>query len=136
MHLAAASMGLATQWVTIHVEEGFKKVLGVPDVMSLYLIIPVGYPDVPPKEGVRRPLSEIVHRDKYDMSKHMTNRQIVDYIYFMSEGVVIASGTPDDIRASGETFVHQFVYGEMDGPVAFHYPASDLREDIFAQAAA
>lgn len=62
--------------------------------------------------------------------------QIVDYVYFMSEGVVIAQGTPDDIRASGETFVHQFVFGEKDGPVAFHYPARDLREDIYAEAAA
>ena len=33
-------MGLGTQWVTIHIAEGFKKVLGVPDVMTLYLIIP------------------------------------------------------------------------------------------------
>ena len=62
--------------------------------------------------------------------------QIVDYVYFMSAGVVIAQGTPEDLRASEETFVHQFVYGEMDGPVAFHYPARELREDIFAEAAA
>jgi 5,6-dimethylbenzimidazole synthase len=81
MHLAAATMGLGTQWVTIHIEEGFKKVLNVPDVMTLYLIIPVGYPDVPPKEGVRRPLDEIVHTNTYDRSKHMTNQQIVDYVY-------------------------------------------------------
>ena len=56
MHLAAASLGLATQWVSIHVQEPFKKVLGVPDLMMLYLIIPVGYPAVEPSEGVRRPL--------------------------------------------------------------------------------
>jgi phospholipid/cholesterol/gamma-HCH transport system ATP-binding protein len=62
--------------------------------------------------------------------------QIVDYIYFMSEGVVIAQGTPEQIRASGEKFVHQFVYGEVDGPVAFHYPAADLHDDLFAEAAA
>jgi phospholipid/cholesterol/gamma-HCH transport system ATP-binding protein len=61
--------------------------------------------------------------------------QIVDYVYFMADGVVIAQGTPDEIRASGEKFVHQFVYGEMDGPVAFHYPAPEIREDMFAAAA-
>ncbi|OGA19972.1 MAG: ABC transporter ATP-binding protein [Betaproteobacteria bacterium RIFCSPLOWO2_12_FULL_63_13] len=60
---------------------------------------------------------------------------IVDYVYFMSEGVIIAQGTPDEIRASEDSFVHQFVYGETHGPVAFHYPATDLREDIFAEAA-
>jgi len=59
--------------------------------------------------------------------------QIVDYVYFMSEGAVIAPGTPDEIRASGDAFVHQFVHGEADGPVAFHYPARELREDMLAE---
>ena len=61
--------------------------------------------------------------------------QIVDYVYFMSEGVVIARGTAEEIRASGEAFVHQFVHGEADGPVAFDYPARELREDLLAEAA-
>lgn len=81
IHLAAASMGLGTQWVTVHIEDGYKRILKVPDVMSVYLIIPVGYPDVEPKEGVRRPLEEVVHHNQYDMSKHMSNREIVQYIY-------------------------------------------------------
>ncbi|MEK7230367.1 MAG: nitroreductase family protein [Candidatus Binatota bacterium] len=81
MHLAAASMGLGTQWVTIHIEEGFKKILDIPNVMTLYLIIPIGYPNVEPKEGVRRPLAEIVHYNKYERSKFMSNEQIVEYIY-------------------------------------------------------
>jgi phospholipid/cholesterol/gamma-HCH transport system ATP-binding protein len=58
--------------------------------------------------------------------------QMVDYVYFMSEGAIVAQGTPDDIRASGDAFVHQFVYGETDGPVAFQYPAPDYRADLFA----
>ncbi len=33
------------------------------------------------KEGVRRPLSEIVHHNRYDRSKFMSNEQIVEYIY-------------------------------------------------------
>jgi hypothetical protein len=53
-------------------EEGFKKVLDVPDVMSLYLIIPISDPDVSPKEGVRCSLTEIFHSNKYDRSKHMS----------------------------------------------------------------
>ena len=80
IHLAAAAMGLGTQWVTIHIEEPFKRVLNVPDVLTFYSIIPVGYPDVPPKQGVRRPLAEIVHYDRYDLSKHMSHRQVIDYI--------------------------------------------------------
>jgi len=49
--------------------------------------------------------------------------KIVDYVYFISEGRVEAEGTPDEIRASDLPFVHQFVHGEEDGPVPFHYPA-------------
>lgn len=81
MHLAAASLGLATQWVTIHLQEPFKRILGVPDLLMLYLIIPVGYPAVEPMRGVRRDLEEMVHHDHYEMSKYMTNQQAIDYLY-------------------------------------------------------
>jgi len=50
---------------------------------------------------------------------------VVDYVYFMAAGRVIAQGKPAEIRASTEPFVRQFVNGELDGPVPFHYPAPD-----------
>ncbi len=50
--------------------------------------------------------------------------KIVDYIYFIADGVIKAEGTPDEIRASDKPFVRQFVHGEMDGPIPFHYPAA------------
>jgi phospholipid/cholesterol/gamma-HCH transport system ATP-binding protein len=56
--------------------------------------------------------------------------QIVDYVYFMADGGIIAHGTPDELRHSDHPFVHQFIHGEMDGPVRFHYPAKDLAEDL------
>ena len=56
--------------------------------------------------------------------------KIVDYIYFISEGVIVAEGTPDEIRASDKPFVRQFVHGEMDGPVPFHYPAPAYQQDL------
>lgn len=55
---------------------------------------------------------------------------IVDYIYFVSGGQVVAQGTPDEIRASADPFVHQFVHAEPDGPVAFDYPAPALRGEF------
>lgn len=55
---------------------------------------------------------------------------IVDYVYFVSDGAIVAQGTPDEIRASTAPFVHQFVYGEEDGPVPFHYPAPELERDL------
>lgn len=80
MHVAAAAMGLGTQWVTLQIEDGFKRVLNIPDVMTVYTIIPVGYPDVTPKKGQRRPLAEMLHYNKYNRSKYMSNRQILEYI--------------------------------------------------------
>ena len=52
--------------------------------------------------------------------------QIVDYIYFVSDGRIVARGTPDEIRNSRDPFVHQFVHAEADGPVPFHYPAPPI----------
>ena len=57
--------------------------------------------------------------------------QIVDYVYFMADGKVVAEGTPDEIRASDKAYVHQFVWGEMDGPVPFQYPSAPYREQIY-----
>ena len=58
---------------------------------------------------------------------------LVDYVYFMSDGAVVAEGSPADIRASSDEFVHQFVYGESDGPVPFHYPAPAYGQDLLAE---
>lgn len=52
--------------------------------------------------------------------------QIVDYIYFVSDGRIVAQGTPDEIRAATDPWVHQFIWAEADGPVPFHYPARPM----------
>ena len=70
--------------------------------------------------------SVVVTHDVYESLK------IVDYLYFVSEGRIIAQGTPDEVRESTDPFVRQFVDGETDGPVPFHYPAPAYREEIFA----
>src|SRR4051812_48949750 len=55
---------------------------------------------------------------------------VVDYVYFMAAGKVIAQGRPDEVRNSGEPFVNQFVNGRPDGPVPFHYPAPEYGADL------
>jgi phospholipid/cholesterol/gamma-HCH transport system ATP-binding protein len=55
---------------------------------------------------------------------------VVDYVHFMAAGRVIARGTPDEIRASPEPFVNQFVNGKPDGPVPFHYAAPEYTADL------
>jgi phospholipid/cholesterol/gamma-HCH transport system ATP-binding protein len=59
---------------------------------------------------------------------------IVDYIYFVSQGRIVAEGTPDEIRASNDPFVHQFVHAEPDGPVHFDYPAPPVRQEFLSEA--
>jgi phospholipid/cholesterol/gamma-HCH transport system ATP-binding protein len=56
--------------------------------------------------------------------------KIVDYIYFIANGVIVAEGSPDEIRASDMPFVRQFVRGEIDGPVPFQYPGGDYKQDL------
>jgi phospholipid/cholesterol/gamma-HCH transport system ATP-binding protein len=56
--------------------------------------------------------------------------EIVDYVYYVSNGKIVAHGTPDTLRASTEPLVRQFVYGEADGPVPFHYPGRDFAQDL------
>jgi phospholipid/cholesterol/gamma-HCH transport system ATP-binding protein len=55
---------------------------------------------------------------------------LVDYVYYLSEGVIVAHGTPDEMRAHTDPLVRQFVHGEADGPVAFQYPAMDYRRHL------
>jgi len=56
--------------------------------------------------------------------------EIVDYVYYMSDGKIVAHGTPDEMRSMSEPLVHQFVYGEPDGPVPFQYPSKGYAEDL------
>jgi len=56
--------------------------------------------------------------------------EIVDYVYFVSDGRIVAEGTPDEIRASRDPFVHQFVHAEADGPVPFHMAAPPIGDSI------
>lgn len=58
--------------------------------------------------------------------------EIADYVYFIANGKIAAEGTPDDLKASADPFVKQFVSAEPDGPVPFHYPGKTLQEDFGA----
>ena len=56
--------------------------------------------------------------------------QICDYAYLLSGGRVVASGTPAQLQAAQDPEVRQFIRGEPDGPVHFHYPAPDIAQDL------
>jgi phospholipid/cholesterol/gamma-HCH transport system ATP-binding protein len=72
--------------------------------------------------------SIVVTHDVYESLK------IVDYLYFVSEGRIIAQGTPAEGKASADPFVRQFVDGASDGPVPFHYPAPAYADELASHA--
>ena len=59
--------------------------------------------------------------------------KIVDYVYFVSEGQIVAEGTAEEIKHSTAPYVHQFVWGEADGPVPFQYPARPYGQEMREQ---
>lgn len=63
----------------------------------------------------------------YDVQETL---RVVDYAYFIHDGVVVATGTPDELENSSDPAVHQFIHAKPDGPVAFHYPGPTYRRDL------
>lgn len=60
---------------------------------------------------------------------------IADYIYIIAEQKIIGQGTPDQIRQDDSLLVKQFVQGEADGPVPFHFDAPDYRNELINDSA-
>jgi nitroreductase len=80
--LAATALGLGGQWVTISaaLAQMLKPLLGVPPFIQLHTLVPVGYPAYEPRPPYRRSIEEIVHWEKYDMSKFRSGEQIIEFI--------------------------------------------------------
>ena len=55
---------------------------------------------------------------------------IADYIYFVAEKKIIGHGTPEQIRQDSSPLVQQFIQGEADGAVPFHYEAPAYRDEL------
>ena len=56
---------------------------------------------------------------------------ISDHIILMAPGGrIVAQGLPSELMNSTDPEVRQFVRGEPDGPVKFHYPAPSLAQDF------
>jgi phospholipid/cholesterol/gamma-HCH transport system ATP-binding protein len=55
---------------------------------------------------------------------------VSDHSYLISEGKVVAYGTPKELEKNKSAWVRQFMKGLADGPVPFHYPAPDLAKQL------
>ena len=82
LQLAAAALGLGSQWVSISriTETGLKTLLDVPDELTIPTIVPVGYPAYEASPTYRRELKEIIHFDKYDRSKFRSGEDIFQFL--------------------------------------------------------
>ena len=58
---------------------------------------------------------------------------VADCSFLISDGKVVASGSPDELRNTSSDLVRQFMHGMADGPVAFHYSAPDYAEQLLGR---
>jgi phospholipid/cholesterol/gamma-HCH transport system ATP-binding protein len=56
--------------------------------------------------------------------------KVIDYVYFIADGKVVAHGATEEIKTSTHPFVSQFIRALPDGPVPFHYPAAAYDADL------
>ena len=68
--------------------------------------------------------SVLVSHDVEEISR------IADYCYVVSGGRVIGAGTPAELHQSDSPLIRQFMSGEADGPVPFHYPAAPYQDEL------
>lgn len=55
---------------------------------------------------------------------------IADKVYLIADKRVIGEGSPQELYASDSPLVQQFLQGEPDGPVPYHYAAGDYHADL------
>lgn len=82
IQLAATAAGLNSEWISVTPdwEGSLKNLLGIPEVYRLPLMAALGQAANEPRPGFRRNLNEIVHSEKYDMSKFRSPEAVLDYI--------------------------------------------------------
>ena len=56
--------------------------------------------------------------------------KLADYLFVIGDGVIKGEGPTQEMLASTNPFVHQFLHSEPDGPVAFHMPARKLADEL------
>ncbi len=63
----------------------------------------------------------------YDVQEAM---KLAEYLYLLNDGLIIAHGSTEQMLASTDPFVHQFLHAEPDGPVRFHFPAPPICQEL------
>ncbi len=61
--------------------------------------------------------------------------RLADHCFIVADGGVVASGSPTELSESQHPLVKQFMTGQPDGPVPFHYPAADISSELLEPSA-
>ncbi len=80
IQLAAASLGLGSQRVDVSMQHAYQQILQYPEPLRLNIIVPIGYRAYEPEPPHRLPLEELVHFDKYDISKYVRDEDFAEYM--------------------------------------------------------
>ena len=63
--LQATALGLGSVWVGAFSEQRVREILDLPPLVRPFAIVPIGLPDESPRPPEKRPLHQIIHKDKY-----------------------------------------------------------------------
>jgi nitroreductase len=81
---AATSLGLASQYVSDasspYMETMLKVLLGIPEPLRVYHLIPLGYASKPIPARPRREVEEMIHYERYDMSKYRDDKEFQKFV--------------------------------------------------------
>jgi nitroreductase len=84
MHLAATTLGLASQWVSSVASPYnhclLKNLLHIPNEMEVYDMIALGYPAYKSRPKLMRPLDKMVHRDYFGEEDFRTDEEVRNFI--------------------------------------------------------
>lgn len=83
MHLAATSMGLASQWYSAtsrgEAERAIKEIIGIPEALTIYDMMVVGYAANPPGPKIIRDTAEMIHYDNCGEKDFRSDEEVTAY---------------------------------------------------------
>jgi 5,6-dimethylbenzimidazole synthase len=83
MHLAATALGLASQWYTAtsrpEAERTIRKIIGIPEELTIYDMMVIGYAASPPGAKIVRDIDEMIHYDACGERDFRTDAVVADY---------------------------------------------------------
>ena len=85
MHLAATTLGLASQWISEVYQPVsqcmIKQVIGIPEPLMIYDMMALGYPDMEPQPKILKGLEELTHNDFCGEDDFKTDEEVKQFIF-------------------------------------------------------